>query len=274
VTLPDLPVTADPGSLRVSLSPRGAELAGRCLLHLCDRFDGRQIATYGLTGIPLLQACVLSSAGRYSGVIVRRERKNHGSMKLIEGPLDPAQPVIMLDDSVVSGASMSEGINALESAGFRVEGGVCLVRFGWSGGFARMRERGYHMEALYDIWEDFMYHMPGEDPPVRNPTKIFPNFTFDRGRATAGIHPAVYARQAMQHWLRTGTLLRPPVRFDRNYDSRGGAWVSLRRRDIHHEVGRHRPQHRRRGVGDVEAWRGVRPQACGSAGREARVFRG
>jgi AMMECR1 domain-containing protein/orotate phosphoribosyltransferase len=218
-------------SLRVSLTPRGAALAGRCLLRLCERFDGRQIATYGVTGIPLLQAVVLSSGGRHSGLIVRHARKTHGSMKLIEGPLDPDEPVILLDDSVVSGVSMSEGIDALEDAGLRVEGGVCLVRFGWSGGFAKLQERGYHMEALYDIWEDFMYHMPDEDPPVRNPTKIFPEIAFARSRAAAGIHPAVYARQAMQHWLRTGTLVRPPVRFDRRYDSRGGAWVSLRRRD-------------------------------------------
>jgi orotate phosphoribosyltransferase/AMMECR1 domain-containing protein len=218
-------------SLPVSLSPRGAELAGLCLLHLCAHFDGRQIATYGMTGIPLLQACVLLSGGRYSGLIVRKERKQHGSMKLIEGPIDPKEPVILLDDSVVSGVSMSEGIDTLEEAGLRVEGGVCLVRFGWDAGFAQLQERGYHMEALYDIWEDFIYHMPDEDPPMRNPTKVFPKVVYGKDRAAAGAHPAVFARQVMQRWLRTGTLLRPPVRFDRHYDSRGGAWVSLRRRD-------------------------------------------
>jgi len=115
--------------------------------------------------------------------------------------------------------------------GLRVEGGVCLVRFGWYGGFARMQERGYQMEALYDIWDDFMYQMPDEDPPAGNPTKVFPNIVFGKGRAAARMHPAVYARQAMQQWLRTGSLLRPPARFDRPYDSRGGAFVSLRRRD-------------------------------------------
>jgi orotate phosphoribosyltransferase len=218
-------------SLRVSLTSRGAELAGRCLLELCARFDGRQIATYGITGIPLLQACVLSSAGRYRGLIVRRERKPYGSRKLIEGAIDPSEPVIVLDDSVVSGVSMSEGIAALEAAGLRVEGGVCLVRFGWQGGFARLQERGYHMEALYDIWQDFIDHMPDEEAPVRNPTKLFPAIAFGKARAATGVHPAVYARQAMQQWLHTGTLLRPPVRFDRRHDSRGGAWVSLRRRD-------------------------------------------
>ncbi len=49
-------------SLAVTLSPRGAELAGRCVLELLKRFDGRQVATYGLTGVPILQACLLQDS--------------------------------------------------------------------------------------------------------------------------------------------------------------------------------------------------------------------
>src|SRR4030095_7509819 len=81
-------------SLAVTLSPRGAELAGKCMLELLKRFDGRQIATYGLTAVPILQSCILQSGGRYRGLLVRKERKAHGSLKLIEGPLDKSEPVI------------------------------------------------------------------------------------------------------------------------------------------------------------------------------------
>src|SRR5919107_6431134 len=79
-------------SLSVTLTPRGAALAGRCLLELLKRFDGRQLATYGLTAIPILQSCVLQSGRRYRGLLVRKERKAHGSLKLIEGPLEPDEP--------------------------------------------------------------------------------------------------------------------------------------------------------------------------------------
>ena len=75
-------------SLAVTLSPRGAELAGACMLELLKRFDGHQIATYGLTAVPILQSCLLQ-AGGYRGLLVRKERKQHGSLKLIEGPIDP-----------------------------------------------------------------------------------------------------------------------------------------------------------------------------------------
>ena len=73
-------------SLQVTLTPRGAELAGRCVLELLKRFEGRQIATLGLTAVPILNSCIMQSGGRYHGLLVRQQRKKHGSLKLIEGP--------------------------------------------------------------------------------------------------------------------------------------------------------------------------------------------
>jgi orotate phosphoribosyltransferase len=221
-------------SLSVTLTPRGAELAGRCLLELLKRFDGRQLATYGLTAVPILQSCLLQSGGRYRGLLVRKERKQHGSLKLIEGPVDKSEPVILIDDSVSSGMSLEEGCARLEEAGLRVEGAVCLVRFGWHGGYAAMQERGYHVEAVYDIWDDFIYHMEDEYQPPLNPTKSFPDFQRSDERAPDGLHPAQLARLAVSEFLTTGLLLRAPQRLDAEYDSGGGAWVSLRSRgDVH-----------------------------------------
>lgn len=221
-------------SLAVTLSPRGGELAGRCLLELLQRFDGRQIATYGLTAVPLLQACILQSGGRYRGLLVRKERKEHGSLKLIEGQVDLNEPVILIDDSVSSGFSMEQACERLEQAGLRVEGGVCLVRFGWHGGYALMQERGYHMEAVYDIWDDFIYHMEDEDKPLLNPSKWFPKFEWSPNQAPDGLHPATLARIVISEYLSSGKLLRAPLRLDQEYDSAGGAWVSLRSlKEIH-----------------------------------------
>lgn len=221
-------------TLSVTLTPRGAELAGRCLLELLKRFDGRQLATYGLTAVPILQSCVLQSEGRYRGLLVRKERKAHGSLKLIEGPVDVSEPVVLIDDSVSSGMSMEEACARLEEAGLRVEGGVCLVRFGWHGGFAAMQERGYHFEAVYDIWDDFMAHMEDEYKPPPNPTKCFPEFEWADERAPEGLHPAALARLAVAEVLKSGRLPRAPRSLDAEYDASGGAWVSLRsRKDVH-----------------------------------------
>src|SRR5262245_17573087 len=82
-------------SLAVTLTQRGSELAGLCLLELLRRFEGRQLATYGLTGVPILQSCIQASGGRYHGLLVRKEAKRYGSLHLIEGPIDPAEPTIV-----------------------------------------------------------------------------------------------------------------------------------------------------------------------------------
>jgi len=220
-------------SLAVTLSPRGAELAGRCILELLKRFDGRQIATYGLTGVPILQSCLLQDSN-YRGLLVRKERKQHGSLKLIEGVIDSNEPVILIDDSVSSGTCMTEATERLEAAGLRVEGGICLVRFGWHNGYALMQERGYHMEAVYDIWTDFIAHMDDEEQPLANPSKWFPGFEWSTEKAREHLHPAELARVVVSKYLSTGKLLRPPESIDKHYDSTGGAWVSIRsRQNIH-----------------------------------------
>ena len=215
-------------SLAVTLNPRGAELAGRCMVELLKHFDGKQIATYGLTGVPILESCVLQSEGRYRGLLIRKERKKHGSLKLIEGEIDPEEPIILIDDSISSGMSVEGGCRILEEAGLRVEGAVALVRFGWYGGYALMQERGYHMEAVYDIWEDFMTRMEGEKVPLRNPSKWFPEFEWSSRQATEGLHPARLAREVLLEYFESGKLLRPPTKLNADYDSAGGVWVSIR----------------------------------------------
>lgn len=216
-------------SLSVTLSPRGAQLAGKCVLELLKRFDGRQIATYGVTGIPILQSCIVQDPN-YRGLLVRKERKQHGSCKLIEGIIDPSEPVIIIDDSVSSGTCMTEATQRLEEAGLRVEGGICLVRFGWQNGYALMQQSGYHMEAVFDIWDDFIAFMDDEDKIPVNPSKRFPAFEWSGEQAPEHLHPAQLARLIVCEYLSSGKLLRPPQHLDKKYDSAGGSWVSIRSR--------------------------------------------
>ena len=93
-----------------------------------------------------------------------------------------------------------------------------------------MQERGYHMEAVYDIWDDFMSHMDDEEKPLANPSKWFPAFEWDTRRAPEHLHPAKLARLVVCEYLSSGRLLLPPESLDTKYDSAGGAWVSIRSR--------------------------------------------
>lgn len=222
-------------SLRVTLTPRGAELATRCLLETLGTFESRQLATYGLTGVPLLQGCVLRGDGRYRGALVRKEAKKHGSLKIIEGELDPAEPVVIIDDSISSGLSMWACADRLEEAGFQVEGCVCLVRFRYEMGTAKLLERGLRVATVFDIYSDFIRHMDGEAPYPVNPTKTFGELTTAPQRAGEGLHPAQLARAAIAEYLGTGLVLGAPDTMDGEYDAAGGCWVSLRRRSSVHD---------------------------------------
>lgn len=223
-------------SLAVTLTPRGAEFAGRLVAERLRRFDGCQLATYGLTAVPILQAALLQAGGGYHGLLVRKQPKPYGSKKVIEGSIDPAEPVVLIEDSIASGTSVREGITALEQAGLRVEGCIALVRFGWEGGCSDLAERGYHVEAIFDIFEDFMSRMEGEEGPDRNPTKSFAELRWGPRCATEGLHPAQLAREIIRECLRGGEVPRPPSSLDRSdYDSAGGAWVSVRSREDIHE---------------------------------------
>jgi len=221
-------------TLRVTLTPEGARLAGRCLLRVLERFDGRQLATGGTIGIPLLQACVALSGGRCRGLIVRKELKPYGTRLWIEGPVDTAEPVVLVDDSLVSGFAMDAARRRLEAAGLRVEGGVALVRFGWADGFARLRSMGYHMEYVFDVWDDAIAPTPAPDAAPPNPTRAPTGLAVGGPAIPAGLTPPEAARLVCIAILADGRIPGPPERLDQPYDSAGGVWVSLRNRQEPH----------------------------------------
>ncbi len=233
---PEKPVLSGTGTshrwmldtLGFSLTTEGITLAGRCLLKLLESFSGGTLATYGTIGIPLLTSCVQQSNGRFEGLLVRKEVKTYGSRKRFEGRIDKNKPVIIIDDSINSGNTMRTCKKLLEDEGFRVEGCVCLVRFGWDTGFGRLAEQGVHMESLFDIWEDVMANMDKEPCPEYNPTLRRPKYQEHENALPDGLHPAVAVRMAMEEYLRSGLLLKPPQCLDRDYDGDGGLWVSVR----------------------------------------------
>jgi orotate phosphoribosyltransferase/AMMECR1 domain-containing protein len=217
-------------SLGFSLRAEGGALAGRALLSLLGGFEGRQVATYGTTAIPLLSSCVALAGGRLNGLLVRKERKPYGSSKKIEGKIDRGEPTILLDDSIASGTNAFEGIAALEEDGIWVEGAICLVRFGYYGGVARLQERGYQVASVFDIYSDVMDRMADEEHSLRNPTLRLPKIDWADQCLPDGLAPHEASRRAIAAVLRDGKLPRPPLFLGRAYDAAGGLWISLRER--------------------------------------------
>ncbi len=219
-------------SWNVSLTPAGARLIAANMLDRLRTFRSTQLASWGYTGLPILSACVALSEGKYTGAAIREKRKQTVACRRIDGPLDPSRPVVVIDDSISSGTSLWQAIQALEEEGIEVEGSLALVRFPAREGCEFAFRNGYRAEWLFDIWQDLEMDS-GNTSPRRA-------FRAARGeyRIAEGLAPAVVARQAMQYYLATGYAPQPPLRLDKDYDGRGGVFVSLRERATDYRLAR------------------------------------
>ena len=213
-------------SWNCSLTARGAQLAGRLILDKLQSFDSRQLATFGYTGVPLMAAAILQGDERYTGLVIREARKVHGASRQIDGPADKSRSVVVIDDSLSSGTSLRQAITALEEDGFQVEGAVVLVNFPYRGGLEWASALGYRVEWIFDAWED----LSAQKPTYLPGHKRLGREKWAEERLPDGLHPATAARRVTEHYLRTGAMLLPPRRFDRDVDGRGGVFVSFRAR--------------------------------------------
>jgi orotate phosphoribosyltransferase len=111
-----------------------------------------QIVGYGFGAHPLVCSVLAVDDGDgFKGGLVREERKEHGRRRLVEGPIDPDAPVVMVDDIINSGRSASEALTLLRGAGFTVEGLLTLFNFTWSSGQSRIEAEGLWVDSLLDL---------------------------------------------------------------------------------------------------------------------------
>lgn len=109
-----------------------------------------QVAGYGFGAFALVCA-VLSEGERFKGGFVREERKPHGRQRLVEGPLEADEPVVLLDDILNSGRSASRATALLQEEGFTVSGLMTLFSFTWSSGRTRLEAEGLWVDSLLDL---------------------------------------------------------------------------------------------------------------------------
>jgi len=115
------------------LTAEGHALSGELLFEaLSELPECDAVAGVELGGCPLASAVSLISFQRgrsLPALYVRKERKDHGSAKLVEGDkaLFPGIRVVLLEDVVTTGGSSLRAVEALKSAGAKVVGIAALV---------------------------------------------------------------------------------------------------------------------------------------------------
>lgn len=137
----------------VTLSSEGAALIGQAIL---DATAGESYdAVGGMTlGADPILAAVLTVAGlrgrSLRGFIVRKEAKKHGTSKLVEGPLNQGDRVLIVEDVSTTGASAIKAADAVRAAGATVVRVVTLLdRLAGAG--AAFASAGYSFTALATI---------------------------------------------------------------------------------------------------------------------------
>jgi orotate phosphoribosyltransferase len=205
----------------VSGTHEGLSLMTSAILEQLEAFSSRRIATYGVSAVPLLGACVAAGGGRYSGLVIRPERKPYGAGRQIDGPPD-AGSVVLIDDVLNSGTAVRKGIAALEADGQAVEGFVALVDFD-TGTAEALAAAGYRVATVFDVWRDL-----GASPPSAPDPRWEPAGWSDR--LPGAPSPAEAARCVAEIYCSTGLTPLPPARLDKDYDCSGGVAVSIYRR--------------------------------------------
>jgi orotate phosphoribosyltransferase len=103
------------------------------------------IAGVVLGSVPLAVALSLRTGIPY--VMVRKEKKDHGTGKLIEGTLKEGMRVLVVEDVVTSAGSSAEAVLILRNAGAKVDS-VLAVIDRQEGGAARLAEIGVELLPL------------------------------------------------------------------------------------------------------------------------------
>jgi uridine monophosphate synthetase len=119
----------------------------------CAKLRGLQfdlIAGLPYAGLPL--AVSASLAGDLPLVYPRKEAKDYGTQKRVEGEYRPGQRVAVIDDVVTTGGAKLELIEPLTAAGLEVRDVVVLVDRE-QGGRQALREAGFELHALFTLRE-------------------------------------------------------------------------------------------------------------------------
>src|SRR5438270_6324340 len=135
-----------------TMSPEGLSLIGRLVL---ERIRARGWNPDSV-GVLTLGADPVSYAISYASSLsppmlraftIRKEAKDHGAKKLIEGPFRETDRVVIIEDVITSGASALRAVEAVRRAGGTVLG-VLSVLDREEGGTETLARGGLAAEAL------------------------------------------------------------------------------------------------------------------------------
>src|SRR5262245_43381629 len=138
---------------QITLDSLGAKLVGEGMLEqlvsdLPDLVGGMAIGADPITAAILTLAGVKQFPLR--GVMVRKEAKQHGTGKLVEGPFYAGESIAIVEDVVTTGGSSLLAIERCEEVGLKVKRVLAIIDR-LEGGREAFASRGYELTTLFTI---------------------------------------------------------------------------------------------------------------------------
>ena len=138
---------------QVTLDSFGAKLIAEGILDLLGEPLPQAVGGMAIGADPIT-AAVVTMAGvrgqRLKGFLVRKEAKGHGTQRFVEGPVEPGDEVVIVEDVVTTGGSSLTAIERVEAVGLKVRKVIAIVDRE-EGGAAAFAARGYTLTSLLSI---------------------------------------------------------------------------------------------------------------------------
>jgi orotate phosphoribosyltransferase len=115
---------------QVTLSAEGAALIAELIL---DVIAGQEVDAVGGPAIgadPIAGAIAAISFHRgrpLAAFMVRKNLKDHGTQRWVEGPVEPGSRVVIVEDVVTTGGSLLDCLDRLAALGFEVVRAIVIV---------------------------------------------------------------------------------------------------------------------------------------------------
>jgi orotate phosphoribosyltransferase len=135
---------------RAILRPDGFRALGELVAAEAEAVGATAVGGMTMGADPV--ACAALAAGAdVKAFFVRKDRKQHGLQRWIEGPeLEPGERCLVVEDVVTTGGSTLAAIERVREEGFEVAG-VAVVLDRLAGGGDAIREQAEHYAALTTI---------------------------------------------------------------------------------------------------------------------------
>lgn len=111
----------------------------------CDR-----IAALPYAGLPIGVAASLETG--IPMIYPRKEAKDYGTAKLIEGKFEPGETAVVLDDVITDGGAKLEAVKPLEEAGLKIKD-VVIILDREQGGKKILADAGYTLHSVTTLSE-------------------------------------------------------------------------------------------------------------------------